>query len=250
MQRLAFGCGPIPTRRKNYFEQHTALEISETYTSLVSGDTLHSWRKEAGAAFSMILVAHRYLSFDPEDALVAGPLDHPASEHGFLRPTDANRALWSAVDAQARAVHANMVQLRTPATFTPTRKNLANLETFRKEIIGDVPYQIGWEARGLWDEEELAELSEQLNLSILSDPYVPFRFEPAPEGDVVYTLKQPRGRRNFDREDIVELVDYFEDHPGGVTAIFRGGERERNAYAFAAEVRRRYGDLYGPFDAS
>lgn len=248
MQRLAFGCGPIPTRRKSYFESHTALEISEAYTALLSGDTLHAWRKEAGRDFTMILVAHRYLTFDPDDALSDGPLGHPGSEHGFLRPTDANKKLWEAVDAQARAAHANIVQLRTPATFTPTRKNLANLETFRKEIIGDVPYKICWEARGLWDEEELAELSASLDLLIAQDPYVPFDFEPPPEGEAFYTLKQPRGRRNFDREDVIELLDYFEDHPGGVTAVFRGGERERNAYAFAAEVRRRYGDLYGPFD--
>lgn len=250
MQRLAFGCGPIPTRRKNYFEQHTALEISETYTSLMSGDALHAWRKEAGSAFTMVLVAHRYLTFDPDDALADGPLGHAGREHGFLRATDANRALWEKVDAQARAVHANIVQLRTPATFTPTRQNLQNLETFRNELIGEVPYSICWEARGLWDEEETAELGESLNMLIAADPYVPFTFAPAPEGAAFYTLKQPRGRRNFDREDIIELVDYFEDHPGEVTAIFRGGERDRNAYALAAEIRRRYGDLYGPFDAS
>src|SRR5690625_7635089 len=76
----------------------------------MSGDALHAWRKEAGTAFTMILVAHRYLTFDPDDALVDGPLGHASSEHGFLRPTDANKALWEKVDAQARAVHANMVR--------------------------------------------------------------------------------------------------------------------------------------------
>lgn len=250
MQSLAFGCGPIPTRRKDYFNLHTALEVSETFTTLVSRDTLHAWRKEAGKAFTIVLVAHRYLSFDPDDALAPGPLGHAGNEHGFLRPTEANRALWAEVDAQARALHANMVELRTPASFTPTRQNIANLETFRKEIIGDVPYKVCWEARGLWDDEELAELSEKLDLLIVKDPYVPFTFDPPSGGDVVYTLKQPRGRRNFDREDAIDLLDYFEEHEGNVLAIFRGGERERNAYVLAAEMRRRYDNITGPSEDS
>lgn len=250
MQRLAFGCGPIPTRRKDYFNLHTALEVSETFTSLVSRDTLHAWRKEAGPACTIVLVAHRSLTFDPDDALTAGPLGHPGSEHGFLRDTDANRALWAEVDAQARALHANIVELRTPASFTPTQKNIGRLKTFRKEVIGDVPYQICWEARGLWDDEDRDELAQELDMLTVVDPYVPFTFDPPPPDDIVYTLKQPRGSRNFDREDVVDLLDFFEEHEGNVTALFRGGERERNAYVFAAEMRRRYDTISGPSDDS
>lgn len=249
MQRLAYGCGPIPTGRRGYFENHTALEVTETYADLVSGDTLHAWRKEAGRDFVMVMHAHRYLSIDPVDEPNAeGPLGHPTREHGFLQPTEANRALWERVDAQARALHANVVLIRTPAVFTPTRKNIENLGRFRREIIGEVPYKICWEPRGLWDDEELVEIAEEYQMMLSVDPYVEFEFGTPPAGDVLYSLRQPRGRSDFDRDDIDDLIDFFEEHEGQVLAIFRGSERRRNAEAFGAEVRRRQADAEGSAD--
>lgn len=249
MQRLAFGCGPIPTGRKGYFEQHSALEVSEAYADLIAGDTLHAWRKEAGREFVMILTANRFLTLDPFDENGVGPLAHPASEHGFLRPTEANRELWKAVDAQARALHANYVLIRTPASFTPSRENIKNIGVFRKDVIGTVPYKICWEARGMWDDEELQEIADANEMILARDPYVEFEFGEPPSGDVIYTLRHPRGRRNFDRDDVQDLLDFFGEHEGNVVAIFRGGERKRNAFAFGVEMRRNAGEDVGYFDS-
>lgn len=246
MQRCAYGCGPIPTSRKGYFDQNTALEVSEAYHELISGDTLHAWRREAGPELTMVLHANRYLVVDPVDEGGTGPNGDAMSDHGLLRPTDANKRLWAQVDAQARALHANIVTLRTPASFTPTKTNIKNFETFRAEIIGQVPYQVCWEPRGLWDPEEIDEMAAANNMIVARDPYSEFEFLDPPASDIVYTLQQPRGRRNFDRDDILELLDYFEEHEGKVTAIFRGAERKRNAYAFGVELRRsqmKEGDL-------
>ncbi len=242
MRRLTYGCGPIPTKRKGYFDKYNALEVSEAYTELISKDALHRWRKDAGQDVVMILTANQHLGMDPAGIGPEGPWGHPGHAYGFLQDTDANRTLWKEVDAQARALHANIVAIRTPAAFTPTKKNLANLENFRRQIIGDVPYQICWEAHGLWDDEELDELADALDMILAVDPYVPFHFADPPERDVVYSLRQPRGRRNFAREDVEDLMDYIEEHEHDVVALFRGGERERNAFAFDAEVRRRASD--------
>lgn len=249
MQRLAYGCGPVPTSRKGYFEQHSALEVSEAYADLISGDTLHAWRKEAGPEFVMVLTANRYLSLDPFEESGVGPLGHPVSEHGFLRPSDANRELWKQVDAQARALHANIVLIRTPASFTPSRENIKNIGVFRKDVIGDVPYQICWEARGMWDDEQLEEIAQEHGFILARDPYVEFEFGDAPAGDMVYTLRHPRGRRNFDRDDIQDLLDFFGEHSGNVTALFRGPERKRNAYAFHVEMRRSAGEDVAYFNS-
>lgn len=250
MERIVFGCGPIPTRRAGYFEKYTALEISEAYSDLVSGDTLHAWRKEAGSAHRMILNAHRALTLDPmSEPKGEGPLGHPIDEHGLLQVTDANRALWARVDAQARALHASVVLLRTPASFTPSRKNIENLGRFRREVIGEVPYAICWEARGLWEREELDALAEEHNMMLSKDPYEEFEFGTPPSGDILYSLRQPRGRREFDRDDLEDLLDFFEDHSGEVIALFRGGDRSRNAYAFGEAMAARRGDAPDP-DAS
>lgn len=238
MLRCAYGCGPIPTSRKGYFENHNALEVMESYHDLISGDALHAWRKEAGRDCVMVLDANRWLTLDPMDERSEGPEGLPLNELGMLRVTDANRTIWQRVDAQARALHANIVLLRTPASFTPSSENRKNLERFRREVIGTVPYEVAWEARGLWDAEEVDEIAAANDLIVARDPYSEFELLDPPAANVIYILTQPRGRRNFDRDDFTEFLDYLEEHEGEVTVIFRGAERKRNAYAFGVELQR------------
>lgn len=238
MLRCAWGCGPIPTSRKGYFEHHTALEVMESYHDVLNGDTLHAWRKEAGRDHHMILDANRWLTLDPMDERGEGPFGHNLRDVGLFQVTDANLDIWKKVDAQARALHANVVLFRTPASFTPSRQNLNNLERFRKEIVGEVPYQIAWEARGMWDPEEMDELAAANNMIVARDPWSEFEFLEPPSSDIIYIASQPRGRRNFDRDDMAEFVEYLEDHAGHVTVIFRGSDRKRHAFAFGNEVQR------------
>lgn len=210
----------------------------ESYYDILSGDTLHAWRKEAGRDFHMILDANRWLTLDPMDERGETPFGDPLGEVGFLKVTEANRKIWEAVASQSRALHANVVLLRTPASFTPSRQNIENLTRFRKEIIGEVPYQIAWEPRGMWEAEEVDELAAEVGLIVARDPWSEFEFLDPPESDVIYTLTHPRGRRNFDRDDVAEFIEYLEEHSGHVSVIFRGSERKRNAYAFGEELQR------------
>ena len=89
-----------------------------------------------------------------------------------------------------------------------------------------------WAPTGLWEAEELADLSEELEIVVAVDP---FEMEPPP-GPVVYARPQARGaRRRFSEglwyEAIVAL------HDSGADAVFVAIASQRS-FADATTLKR------------
>ena len=243
MPQIITGCGPIPTSRKQYFETFGALELSESWHEPLGTRALRQWREQAGPEFVFVLHAWRWLTLDPLDERTAPPNDLARDQVGLLQPSDANRGLWAEVDRQARDIGAQFVLLRTPPTFSPSDHNRANLRRFLEEIVGDdVPYQIAWEPRGLWEPEDALDVAEEHGLVLARDPWADFEMPEPLGGDVIYTLTAPRGRRTFDNDDYEELLDFVDEHDDEdtrVVLLFRGPERERNAQRLLTAQRQR-----------
>jgi uncharacterized protein YecE (DUF72 family) len=243
MQDFYVGCGPIPTRRRGYFDTFNALEISETWYEPIGLETLKQWRQEAGEGTYLALHIWRWIALDHLELTAEPPLGLPIDQVGLCRATDANAELWKTVREQADALDADAVWIRTPASLSPSKKNRQELEKFQQEIIGNVPFDIIWEARGMWDPDDVYDFAESLGWRLAIDPHQEFEFPEAKGSDGVYVHHQPRGRKNFDRDDCEDLLDIYEEHDGEVLAIFRGASRQRNAQRMKQAYEDRFGEL-------
>lgn len=227
---LLIGCGPLPPKREKYFDQFNCAELSESMFQPIRYKTLRSWNKQRPEGFDYVLGAFRWIGLEPLDARDEPPIEgFKKSEYGLFEDTEANRALWAETAAQAEALAANGVIIRTPPGFTPSESNRKNLTHFVKEIIGDVPYDFIWEARGLWTHEQRTEVATELGITLATDPYDLPRFPAIPDGNVYYTITAPNGRVRFSQEDFFDLAEFLSDHEAEKTrVIFRGPEREYN----------------------
>jgi uncharacterized protein YecE (DUF72 family) len=184
MAEIKIGCGPFLPSRQKYMEQFGCVEVSDAWFDPIPPKTRAKWQAKTPKGFDYLHVAWGWLGRDPLDAKEAPPFKFPKNDFGLMQPTDANRTVWQHVDAQARALGATTVLLKTPPTFAPSENNRANMATFVREIIGEVPYGIAWEPRGFWEVEETAALAKELDIVVVRDVYGEFEMpEPPTEGD-------------------------------------------------------------------
>lgn len=241
MPNVLIGCGPFPPKRDRAAKHFGCIELSESMIDPIRHATLRKWNKERPEGFQYILGAWRWLSIEPLDEKRQPPLDFPLADFGLFRDTAANRAVWAETRAQADALEADGVLFRTPPAFSPSAKNLDNLRKFRAEVIGDVPFELLWEARGIWVADELTELGEELGMTIVRDPHGE-SVMPDPTAHAYYAITAPIGHLRFSEDDLFDLSDFLDAHPTDVRAVFRGPDREHNARALINLRRKLAGE--------
>jgi uncharacterized protein YecE (DUF72 family) len=106
-----------------------------------------------------------------------------------LAQTEPDGKLVSAVHDGAQALGARWVVLRTPATVQPSARSRARLERLTKALEGAAE-GIAWEPRGIWSEDEMVAVAEELGLTLVRDLA---EHEPPPS-DIVYTRLLGLGR--------------------------------------------------------
>ena len=94
-----------------------------------------------------------------------------------------------------------LVLFQCPASFRPTKENIANLHRFFERAKRG-KFQMGWEPRGQWDADLVVSLCRELELIPVLDP---LREEPIPVGKIRYfRLHGATGPRH--RNSIQELT--------------------------------------------
>lgn len=68
-------------------------------------------------------------------------------------------------------LNARTVLFQCPASFKPTRENIANLSRFFSDIDRQ-GLQLGWEPRGNWEPDVIQSICEDLDLWHVVDPFV------------------------------------------------------------------------------
>jgi uncharacterized protein YecE (DUF72 family) len=89
----------------------------------------------------------------------------------------------------AQALGARWVLVRTPASVTPSARSRARLERLVKALAGAAE-GIAWEPRGIWTDEEVLTVAEELGVTPVRDLA---EHEPPP-GEVIYTRLIGLGR--------------------------------------------------------
>lgn len=106
-----------------------------------------------------------------------------------LAQSEPDAKLVSATHDAAKALGARWVVVRTPATVQPSARSRARLERLVKSLDGAAE-GIAWEPRGIWSDEEMLAVAEELGVTLVRDLA---EHEPPPS-EVVYTRLIGLGR--------------------------------------------------------
>jgi uncharacterized protein YecE (DUF72 family) len=167
MPRVHVGQATLKGHLERYAKSFDLLEVKSDPTP-PSVKQLRRLRQQAPEGFLFSLVLPRKLA--------------------ELSETPAAAALTD-VRAQAEALAARFVLVRTPATFTPSARARSRLRALVEGLRGAAG-SIAWEPRGIWTDEEIAACAADLDLLAVRDLA---EHDPVP-GPLVYTRLLALGR--------------------------------------------------------
>ena len=249
---IYIGCGPYPEKKRNYEKRFNLVEMNGTFTGEVKYKTLQRWRESVPQGFAYILGANQWLTLDALDARGPAPVEGSKMNFGFLQATDENARVWERMQRMLEANDSHGTIFRLPPAFSPSEKNKANMRAFFSEIAPPGKVRRIVESRGIWTDEELAEMADELDLVIAHNPYVEPTLPEVPAGRAAYyLLSTPMGRRDFDVTDFEELADFALAHEEDCYLVFRGPDRGRNSARFRkvfAEIKGEHAEFDGDDD--
>jgi uncharacterized protein YecE (DUF72 family) len=160
------------------------VEIDSSFYQLPRIETAARWRAAAPAGFEFSLkawqvITHRATSPTYERTRI-DPRDREYCGHFGFNPTI--RWAWDETVAVAKALEAVLVLFQCPASFRPTKENVANVRRFFERAKRG-KFQMGWEPRGEWDAALVATLCRELDLIPVMDP---LQAEPIHVGEIRY----------------------------------------------------------------
>ena len=163
--------GMAGTDIQRYARQLNLLELPTDANRLPKPSRLERWAEAAPPGFAFSLVV-------PETLAALEAPDPSALE----RLTNA-----------AQILKPHWLIVRTPASVRPTSANRERLTRLVESIGGQrggLEYALGWEAAGLWQEEETDQLAERLGVHVVRDA----RRASLPDAPIVYSRLLAVGR--------------------------------------------------------
>ncbi|MEN3329507.1 MAG: hypothetical protein V7638_4314 [Acidobacteriota bacterium] len=162
---LQIGTCGFGVSKKSYANSFSCVEVQQTFYQPPQLSTLERWRSEAWQ-----LITHEARS--PTYRRLKHELS--ASEKsavGSFRASAIVHEAWDVTVACARALKARTILFQCPASFTPSKENVASFENFFS-VIDRHRLNLYWEPRGDWDRDLVRSLCANLALRHVVDPFV------------------------------------------------------------------------------
>ncbi len=236
-------CGFQKSRRRHYASLD-AVEVQQTFYDPPPPETLRRWASEApeGFAFTVkawMLITHGYNKRLWRRLKRSLPYPPEAFEPFSLREP-VQWALDVTLDA-ARVLGARAIVFQTPASFRATEANAARIAEFFR-AAGIEGFELYWEPRGDWWDEENREMLESTasnaGLLLAGDP-LRGRIPPRRQG-VLYARLHGLGgsgevnyRYKYTDDDLERLRGIVSEWPRAYIMF-------NNVYAFEDAVRFRH----------
>ena len=206
--KLKIGCCGFRLPQAEYQELLSVVEIQHTFYQPPQISTLERWRTAAPAAFEFTLKAWQLITHEARSPtykrLRRKLTESERADAGFFKPTALVKEAWEVTRACARALKAKHVLFQCPASFTPTREHLANLETFFSTVERD-GLGFCWEPRGAWDQKLVRALCQQFDLWHVVDPFVTPTVTPA---NCYFRLHGRKGwRYTYESAELADLLE-------------------------------------------
>ena len=212
------GCCGWTQAQAKYFASFHAIEIQTTFYQPPSDAVARRWKAAAPAGFRFCMKAWQLITHTPSSPtyrrLKSGVSGSEKDLYGSFRPTEQVALAWQRTREIASILDARVIVFQCPASFTPTRENIRNLNEFFHGV--DLNSQrdgrlFAWEPRGIdWTDALVGELCARNRLLHCVDPLV----RDSVFGDVVYWRLHGRGgyRYRYTEEDLAEIREKLRTH--------------------------------------
>ena len=200
-------CGFGRTKRDEYAEQLSTVEVQHTFYQPPQIATLEKWRAEVPKGFEFTLKAWQLIthgSSSPTYRRLKRPLTAAESdETGFFKPTDIVREALETTLASAEALNARTILFQCPARFTPLPENIDNMIRFFRGIKRG-KLNFAWEPRGReWTDDIVEQICDELDLWHAVDPFA--RRTVTPDNCYFRMHGIPRWRYTYEDSELEEL---------------------------------------------
>ena len=200
-------CG-FPRPKAEYAQFLPCVEVQQTFYQPPRLSTLENWRRQVPPEFEFALKAWQLITHEarsPTYKRLKKPLsEEERQQAGSFKPSDVVQQAWQLTLACAGALAAKTVLFQCPASFKPTRENIANLERFFSDIDRQ-QLNLAWEPRGAWDRQLVKDLCQNLKLSHVVDPFITQTVTPE---QCYFRLHGRQGwRYQYEEQELSELLE-------------------------------------------
>jgi len=199
-------CGFRQTKEK-YAQHFAAVEVQDTFYQPPQISTLERWRAVVPDDFEFALKAWQLVTHASKSPtfkrLKKNLTDTKREEAGYFKPTAIVTEAWDVTLACAKALRAKIVLFQCPASFKPTKENIANLEKFFASVKRE-NLNFAWEPRGDWDAQTVKRICADFDLWNAVDPFSKATETP----DRCYYRLHGRGgfRYKYEADELAELA--------------------------------------------
>lgn len=226
----------------DYVREYRLVEVQQTFYEPPRDSTMRRWRAAAPADFEFTIKAWQLVTHDassPTYRRLRTPLSAAdrAGAGGF-RMTPIVLQAWRRSLACARLLRATAILLQCPASFGPTDENVERMRTFFASLERPTGVRLLWEPRGAWPAALVADLSRELRLVHVVDPFASVSVTPA---ETYVRLHGTTGARHVytdaELERLVDVIPWQPSSPAYV--LFNNLPRVDDARRFARVIGRR-----------
>jgi len=206
---ISIACSGFPIPVSRYFQEFTAVEISDTELGLPGSGTVRRWLREASPDFVFSVVAPKQ---------IAGS--------GFALDASMKQAV-AGVSSFAKTLKCNVVVFAATEDFKPNRANRTRLRAFAEHIAGKLKRPVF--DLPAWPRKEAASALSKLDVCIAFDPLID---EPEPKCRFAYArMAGPSGYKSrYDAASLDRVVELCKNTSAQHTFVaFRNIDRYENS---------------------
>lgn len=205
---ISIACSGFPIPASRYFQEFTAIEISDTELGLPGEGTLRRWLREAEAPFVFSIVAPKQIA-----------------SAGFALDPGTTQAV-SALASFAKQLKTAAVVFAANEEFQPTKPNRARLRAFAEHVAGSIKQPVF--DLPSWSRKEALATLKSGKAFVAFDPLT----DAANDGELAYArLAGPSGYRSrYDAEALDRVVEQCQRSSAKHTFLaFRNIDRYENS---------------------
>ncbi|KAA9349220.1 DUF72 domain-containing protein [Larkinella humicola] len=205
-------CG-FPRPKTEYAQFLSCVEVQQTFYQPPRISTLENWQRQLPPEFEFTIKAWQLITHESRSPTYKR-LKKPLSEEerpqaGSFKPSDVVQQAWQVTLACANALKAKTVLFQCPASFKPTRENVANLESFFSGIDRQ-QLNLVWEPRGAWDCQLVKDLCQSLQLWHVVDPFTTQTVTPE---QCYFRLHGRQGwRYQYEKQELSDLLELLPEN--------------------------------------
>ncbi len=161
------GCCGFRNSRKTYYKNFDTVEVQMTFYRIFEHDMFKKWKKEAPEGFVFNIKAFQGVTHPTHFNTWRRYGIRPKGDYGYLRDSKEVFLSWQQTLEVADMFNSEIILIQLPASFRPTKENIANAEKFFS-TIDRKSYKLVVELRG-WDLENIYKLCKNYELTDVVD---------------------------------------------------------------------------------